>query len=701
MNCFVFTVLLLLSLSDPQRTLAQLFTVQYGTFNKSFYSFNAIAATATLNVTIEIDQLYMGINSDSGFIGIGSGDELMIKVYAPTLSIDVVPLFGATGTTGSVPIGGAPQVCSYSEWSSSKVKGTLTKAIKLLDRRILTLDASLPFFDRINFRNFPRPKIGFSVIGFEDDSGYLDCTYRSVDDDNYASQSFADLQLCYTEGSVCNVYIGTSNEIGWLYFGGTSASPYYGIHVNPTWSLSGTRRSLDVLNGRYFDVPAIASTSDIYSTQVINETFCPVFEMDVVTLRNGSALVMHLNRRGELVRYLNVYSLTVESNVAIVLDLSEIVISDKVSSMQFNLPRIIEVYFGSVSTSSFVLSVYNAPTNWTVLSKQFSYAPISGYLAVNATVGLPSAAITTTTTAATTPAPTIVVYRCERNCAGHGLCVADGMCQCQAGWANDPNNGCVDENELRTEATDATNVVISNVVNPSMVANATAETGGDNSNTADNASSSGGSSVDGTQAPAQRMQPGSPDADNTVAIAAGAGAGGLVCLLLICGLIICLVNRRRRNAEKETEETPSVIPLTEKKGVSSSGVYASSSGAMGNYVGASNVAGTNDSVYKSPSSVDPSGSADYAFMPTTELPTTMESSGGDMYTVPDIKAKMAAESSGGDVYTVPALPEQSVNSDYAQIDVRASKKGGFKPEGVEIEYDQFDPNSARFEKYKD
>jgi hypothetical protein len=122
---------------------------------------------------------------------------------------------------------------------------------------------------------------------------------------------------------------------------------------------------------------------------------------------------------------------------------------------------------------------------------------------------------------------------------------------------------------------------------------------------------------------------------------------------------------------------------------------------MGNYVGASNVAGTNDSVYKSPSSVDPSGSADYAFMPTTELPTTMESSGGDMYTVPDIKAKMAAESSGGDVYTVPALPEQSVNSDYAQIDVRASKKGGFKPEGVEIEYDQFDPNSARFEKYKD
>jgi hypothetical protein len=701
-------MLVLMLMTLPDAAWAQLFTVAFATMNKSFYSYNVVAATASLNVTLEVDQVYMGVDSDSGFIGIGSNDELMIKLYAPSLSVDVDALYGATALAGNVPVSGAAaSVCSYSEWSKSKVKGTLSKPIKLLDRRLLALDASLAFLDRIRFSNFPRPKIAFSVVGFEDDSGYLDCTYRSSDDDNYASQTFADLQLCYTQASACNVYIGSSSDLGWLYFGGTASDPYYGIHVNPTWSLSGTRRALDLANGRYFDVAPVAASSDIYASQVINSTSCPRFEMDDVTLRTGSALLFHLNRRGELVRYLSVYSLQLESSVAIVLNFTEALGSDKLTSLQLTLPRLVESYAGNIATSSWVLAITGAPANWTVLATQFAYSALSGALSLNATVGLPSAAVTTTTTAATTPMPTLVVYRCERNCAGHGLCVADGMCQCQAGWANDPNNGCVDENELRTAATDATNVVISNVVNPSMVANATAESAADNSH-ASSAASAGGSSADSAPPPpAQRMQPGSPDGvDNTVAIAAGAGAGGAVCLMLLCLLVFCLVKRRRRRANAESDdETPSVIPLTEKKGVTASdGVYASSAGAMQTYVGASNVAGGSNSVYKSPSSVEPSGSADYAFMPTTELPTTMES-GGETYTVPDLKAAVASEGSGSDVYTVPALPDEAVSqaasSEYAQIEVRASKKGGFKPEGVDIEYDQFDPNSARFEKYKD
>lgn len=674
---------------------SQPYTVAFDTYNATFYSSSVVAATANINLTIEIDQIYMGVDSDSGFIGIGDGDELMLKLSSPVLSVGLDPLYGVTSRSGSVPLT-VPSVCSYSEWSS-KVKGTLSRPIKLLDRRIIPLDSSLSFLDRIGFVFFDRPNITFSIVGFEDDSGYLDCVYRSSDDDNYASQTFSDLQLCYTENSVCNIYIGTSLEQGWLYFGGSSSSPYYGIHVNPTWSLSGTRRSLDLAAGKFFDVVAVPSNSDIYSSQVINATSSPAFEMDEITLRNGSMILFHLNSRGEAMRHLAAYSLKFNGSIGIVLDFAEPLAVSNASSFSLVLPKLIDANFGG-PTSAFVLALNRAPAKWTVLSQSFVYTGFSDVLALNATIGLASAAVTTTTAPPTTPAPTAVVYRCERNCAGHGLCVAESMCRCDSGWVNDPNKGCIDENELRTAATDATNVVISNVVNPSMVVNATAETNNDGTG----ASATGTTPGDGTP-PAQRTAPAERGGDNTVAIAAGAGAGALVCLLLICGVLICLTKRRRDKQLSKRDDAMSAIALTEKEPARADGVYVSSAGAMQNYVGASNIANgsANDSVYKSPSTVEPSGSADYAFMPTTELPTTLESS-AETYTVPDL------ESAGGDLYTVPALPDQattttnSAAAEYDKIEIRASKKkSNFKPEGVDVEYGEFDPNSARFEKYRD
>jgi hypothetical protein len=384
---------------------SQPYLVAFDTYNATFNVLNVVAATASINLTIEIDQVYMGVDSDSGFVGIGGDDELMLKLSAPVLSIDLQPLYGATSRSGSVSL--TAEVCSFTRWTST-TKGMLSEPIKLLDRRIIPLDSSLSFLDRIGFIFFERPKISFSIIGFEDDAGLFDCTYRSSDDDSYASQTFSDLLLCYAEGAACNVYIGTNAELGWLYFGGSSTAPYYGIHVNPTWSLVGTRRSLDLATGQFFDIVVVPSTSDIYRSQVINATSSPRFEMDEISLRDGSMLLFHLNGRGELMRHLAAYSMTFNASIGIVLDFAEPLAASNATSFSLVLPKLIDAKFGGPA-SSFVLAVNRAPPEWTVLSQSFAFSVVGNVLSLNATIGVPSAAaMTSTTTATTTSEPPVV-----------------------------------------------------------------------------------------------------------------------------------------------------------------------------------------------------------------------------------------------------------------------------------------------------
>jgi hypothetical protein len=159
-------------------------------------------------------------------------------------------------------------------------------------------------------------------------------------------------------------------------------------------------------------------------------------------------------------------------------------------------------------------------------------------VALNVTVGDPKRAMIMTSLSSETlpPAPS---FRCERNCAGHGLCVGEQMCRCTNGWVNDPHRGCADPIEFVTQPPQTNTVaVISNVVDAENSTESLNSTGSSNSKAITTAG--------GVATPTE--------ADSQIgAIVGGSVVGGALVIAAILA-IVCFHHRRRNVPPKNKVE---------------------------------------------------------------------------------------------------------------------------------------------------
>jgi hypothetical protein len=436
-------------------------------FNTHYATFEPMSDTASVTLNLTVDQLFVDVDSDHGGLFGDGAEEILIEPKSVTLRLPLIAR-DALSTNVSLPfVPTLPSICSFTKWDFTG-KGALSSPLKVIPNRVVNLDMTAAWIDRIAFSNFPRPLIGFSVLGYESDS--LDPWCGESGGNERYDTTFSDMQLCFVQNSNCALYIGNRSD-GWLYWG---PRPQYGVHLLPSWTWAGTRRLARPPLNQFIDVPAVPSTSDIAMSSVVNETSCPQFEMGRVELQNGSAMVFHINKDGYLRRSLRVEAITVCAGAAFVLQFDEGLtqVNALTTNIQLKLPTLIRTagqHGISASVSAPSIGLVNAPGGWEVLDVVFRLSNESDRVSLNVTIGdRQRAMIVTSPSGIVTlpPAPSLCErqsFRCERNCNGHGVCMAENMCNCTTGWVNDPNRGCADTKEVQTQPP-ATNFISEVVV---------------------------------------------------------------------------------------------------------------------------------------------------------------------------------------------------------------------------------------------
>jgi hypothetical protein len=623
-------------------------------------TFTTMADTASLALNVTIDQLYLNVNSDSGcIIFCDDAEEILIELKDVRLFLPLRAQ-GALAPNATLPLSGA-SICSATIWDpvepDKPAVATLRTPLRLVPNRVVDITLTASWVDRIAFSNFEAPMIGFSALGFESDSGTTFCS-NTASSAELHSGTFSNLRLCSQENLNCSALIGSAND-GYVYWG---PKPQYGARVVPSWSWSGTRRLARPAPSQVVDVAAVRSTSDIAASAVVSASSCPEFEMSAVELRNGSGLLFHVNKDGHLRRSLLTERVTVAAGAVFVLQFDEALkaVNDSTTDVQLQFPTLLRTVgqFGIEANSTPQLAVANAPLGWEVLASQFRFSSTGDHVALNVTVGDPKRAMIMTSLSSETlpPAPS---FRCERNCAGHGICVGEQMCHCTNSWVNDPNRGCADPIEFVTQPPQTNTVaVISNVV--------------DVENSTESFNSTATTTVGGVASSANSLT--SPAIDQTTLIAAGAGGGAALGCVIACIVAACLIRKRRRSrANTRTAELYNNDVSLKAK----SSNYTSSSilPTVDNYRGAS------------------SGTAGTEYDVATLVP---KETGSVEYAVPSMGD---TDDNSAGIYAVP----QRAEVEYTELppNKKKGKKGGFKPEGVAVAYEEFDADSLRFQKYKD
>jgi len=619
-------------------------------------TFTIMADTASLALNVTIDQLYLNVNSDSGcLIFCDDKEEILIELKDVRL---LLPLRaqGALVRSATLPLSGA-SICSSTIWDPAEpdepAVATLRTPLRLVPNRVVDIALTASWADRVAFSSFEAPMIGFSALGFESDSGTTLCS-NTASSDELHSGTFSNLRLCSQENRNCSALIGSAND-GYVYWG---PKPQYGARVVPSWSWSGTRRLARPAPSQAVDVAALRSTSDIAASAVVSASSCPEFEMSAVELRSGSGLLFHVNMDGHLRRSLLAETVAIAAGAVFVLQFDEALkaVNSSTTDVQLQFPTLVRTVgqFGIEANATPQLAVANAPEGWEVLASQFRLSSTGDHVSLNVTVGDPKRAMIVTSLSSETlpPAPS---FRCERNCAGHGLCVGEQMCSCTNGWVNDPNRGCADPIEFVTQPPQTNTVaVLSNVV--------------DGENSTESSNSTATTTAGGVAPSAESLT--SPAIDQTTLIAAGAGGGAALGCVIACIVAACLIRKRRRSrANARTAELYNNDVSLKAK----SNNYTSSSilPAVDNYRGAST--GTGGTEYDAATLVtEDAGSVEYA------VPSMADNAAG-IYAAPRTEIE----------YT--ELPPNK----------KKGKKGGFKPEGVAVAYEEFDADSLRFQKYKD
>lgn len=260
----------------------------------------AVAPTATLTLSVNVTGFGVTRVTESG-----SDDDVAMEFSNLTL---IVPLKGEPLSSTRLPNEtaqasvalAAPAVCDLREWGTA---GRITPIVARVLVNRTTVDLLvLSAVERIPFATWSGPLLALRVTAFERDASQNDCRYYSGDDD-LANVTFTN-QLCAVENAVCATTIG-ANMDGW------QAAGLFEFRLAPSWTLSGSRRSLVLAASAFLDVPPLPSV-------VATRTISAPYEFVAVDLTAGAGLRFHVDGNGNLVRHLHSGSLVLASAGSVV-----------------------------------------------------------------------------------------------------------------------------------------------------------------------------------------------------------------------------------------------------------------------------------------------------------------------------------------------------------------------------------------------
>jgi hypothetical protein len=262
----------------------------------------AVVPTALLTLSVNVTGFGMTRVTESG-----SDDDVAMEFSNLTLAIplksDVLSALRLPNETAQASVAlGAPAVCDLREWGSP---GRISPAIArvLVSRAAVDLQALVgSAVERIPFASWSGPAVALRVVAFERDASQDDCRYVAGDDD-LANTTFTN-QLCAVENAVCATTIG-ANMDGWEVAG------HFEFRLAPSWTVSGSRRSLVLTQATFVDVVPLASVA-------VTRTSSAPYEFVAINATAGAGIRFHLDADANLVRYLHCGSLVLASTGSVV-----------------------------------------------------------------------------------------------------------------------------------------------------------------------------------------------------------------------------------------------------------------------------------------------------------------------------------------------------------------------------------------------
>lgn len=262
------------------------------------------------------------------------------------------------------------------------------------------------------------------------------------------------------------------------------SAPDYGLRLEPLWTWTGERRELELAADKYLLVHKISSASDVSFT--VTRTARPRYEIASFTATKGSAIVFEADESGSLLRSLHTASLVIEPNVTVVLKYpSGDGFSPKMTATDVfeNTTNTFDFVFTGILSARFSVDLQDASSldvqltnqvslqlacclcrccsqvsrilttqapGFEVISKRWSIDSLDEVVTLRLSIGIPSEYISPNGTNAPTPQP-FIRYSCQRNCNGHGRCIADDVCMCAEPYAAHPNFGCASPDQFETK----------------------------------------------------------------------------------------------------------------------------------------------------------------------------------------------------------------------------------------------------------
>ena len=327
--------------------------------------------------------------------------------------------------------------CIRTQWSGGGGRKATIDSRSILDgSRNVALTSSYEAL--VPFANLVAPRFSFDMEGFENDYD-SDCTFD--DDDNLQAFSSVDKIPFHSVPNGLFYFSPQADDEGFFYWGRSKAEPYYGAYITFAWTVEGTRRDLDLEAGKYVRIPALSSFSDVSFTVTATER--PRFEVYRFALLPNSAIVFSFDEHGWLERSLHAYVVDIAQNTTVVFEYPSFgtkfnpnttapeTYNSETQTYDFEYEGIITarlMFSDSIANpSSIDIKLSNAPDGFEVITSQWTINTISDTITLRVSIADPSQIVAVTTAMPTPSPPPMPVPMCERNCNGHGRCVA-GLC---------------------------------------------------------------------------------------------------------------------------------------------------------------------------------------------------------------------------------------------------------------------------------
>jgi hypothetical protein len=451
---------------------------------------NELDTDATINVHVDVDQVfYRKASTTTMETVVFAINDLDVQLSAK----DNIDSYTASTTNYAKPYDFISDVCVSTKWSNNTGVATLPAVLTVVDddSGSLYVYQYIEYADTVMYSDFDRPKFIFQASAFVQGTPSASCTPGASD--MVMAQNFSN-QLCYTENDVCNVWIGDDSD-GWVYWGGgaTKDTGKFGVHFNPSWNWTGTRREFEINETNLLDIRAMDSDSDFYSMAALSRTHSAPFEFDQCTIKEDGAFVFHIDENGYLERYLSCNSFTFEAYSSFVFDFDDTFDETKYADVKLGTENRWNLTFYPVRVkygSSYEIQI--DPDQYTEPFIELNRLP-DGYYLDGAqwlttlelnddtpdlvktwfTIAKSDVALTTPPSTARAPTPAVVVPSCPMNCNGKGRCLTGNTCMCNAGFTVDAVLGCkAGETTAPTQAgaTKAPVIATASVVPPSTKA---------------------------------------------------------------------------------------------------------------------------------------------------------------------------------------------------------------------------------------